>query len=166
MIPAPPGLSARYKHEGKRLSWSHRRIVAFDDDSQPLVVDDHGFILPANTYAHFDGIVDHVDADSCGFSAIMPAGGWRYELTAPDGSRWDSPLAGWALKDDGSVVPLAVDGDGLVDELDADLPRPLGRGSYRVYHPDVITTEALTGPADDQRARRQALPSSASPDSP
>ena len=43
MIIAPAGLAARYKQQGKEPHWTRQRVVAFDDDWQPLVIsDDHG----------------------------------------------------------------------------------------------------------------------------
>ncbi len=62
------------------------------------------------------------------YTALMPAGGWRVEFTKKDGSGFDEPLVGWALKN-GLVVPLVTDCDGLVEDGDA------WSGGHRVYHP-------------------------------
>ena len=137
MIPAPPGLSARYKHEGPRPYWTRRRVVAFDDDWQPLVItDDHRLEL-ASRYSNFDGITDHADPDRHDVTAIMPAGGWRIEYTNADGSKWSEPLAAWGLMG-GEVVPLTTDCDGVVMSLDG------FTGKYRVYHPDATEEPPVT----------------------
>ena len=115
MIPAPPGLSARYKHDNPK-HWTHRRVVAFDDDLKPLVSDDHRLEY-ADRYSNYDGITDHHDPGDGAYTALMPAAGWRIEYTDPDGSKWSEPLVGWAIKD-GGVVALAADSTGLVDDLD------------------------------------------------
>jgi len=128
MIPAPPGLTARYKHDNPK-HWTRRRVIAFDDDWQPLVISGDRRLEYASRYGNYDGITDHLD-DAGSYTAIMPAGGWRVEYTDPDGSKWSEPLVGWALKD-GSVVPLTTDSTGLIDDLDH------GSGEYRIYHPDA-----------------------------
>ena len=71
----------------------------------------------------------------------MPAGGWRVEFTNSDGSKFDEPLVGWALRN-GSVIPLTVDADSLVDDMDS------YSGEYRIYHPEQreIPAAAETGP--------------------
>jgi hypothetical protein len=145
MIAAPPGLSARYKHQGKEAYWTRRRVVAFDDDWQPLVISDDRRLECASQYANFDGVTDHADPDCSNYSAIMPAGGWRIEFINSDGSKFDEPLVGWALRN-GSVVPLTVDADGLVDDMDS------YSGAYRIYHPDQreIPADEGTGPESPQ----------------
>ncbi len=131
MIPAPPGLTARYKHDEPKKHWTHRRVVAFEDDWRPLVVSDDHRLEPADRYGNYDGITDHHEENGS-YTAIMPAAGWRIEYTGSDGT-WSEPLAGWAIKD-GSVVPLVTDCTGLVDDLD--MPSD---GEYRIYHPDATS---------------------------
>jgi hypothetical protein len=145
MIVAPPGLAARYKHEGSKTYWTRRHVVAFDDDWQPLAISDDHRLEYASRYANFDGITDHVDPDCSDYTTIMPAGGWRIEFTNSDGSKFDEPLAGWALKN-GSVTRLTVDADGLVDDLDS------YHGDYRIYHPEQRAIPA-TGGADPDGGR-------------
>jgi hypothetical protein len=129
MIAAPPGLGARYKQQGKQPYWTHRRVVAFDDDLQALVISDDHRLEYASRYSNFDGITDMVDPDIGRLAAIMPAGGWRIEYTDPGGSKWSEPLVGWALKD-GMVTPLITDSEGTVDDMGH------FSGEYRIYHPD------------------------------
>lgn len=148
MIAAPPGLAARYKQQGKEPYWTRRRVVAFDDDWQPLVISDDHRLEYASRYGNFDGITNHVDPECSDYTAIMPAGGWRIEFTNSDGSKFDEPLAGWALKNR-SVTPLTVDADGLVDDMDS------YRGDYRICHPDQriipAPADAATGAAGKDR---------------
>ncbi len=145
MIAAPPGLAARYKQQGKEAYWTRRRVVAFDDDWKPLVISDDHRLEYASRYANFDGITDHVEPDCSDYSAIMRAGGWRIEFTSSDGSKFDEPLVGWALKS-GIVTPLTVDADGVVDDMDS------YHGDYRIYHPEQRETPAAgdTGPESPQ----------------
>lgn len=139
----PP--AARYKHKGPKGDyWGHRRVVGFDDDWHPLVVTDDHRLDRADRYANFDGLDETVDPDGASYSAIMPAGGWRAEFTNKDGSVFDDPLVGWALKNDGAVVALTTDPEGLVDDLDG------YAGKYRIYHPSQKET-----PVGDPDSRQQ-----------
>jgi hypothetical protein len=137
MIPAPAGLVARYKYEdisGKPY-WTHMRVVAFDDDSQPLVVDEETHQLDrASRRSNYGGISDTVDADCPDYTAVIPGGGWRVEYTRKDGSLYDEPLTGWAVKG-GVVVPLVCDVGGVVEDLDRHTA-----DDFRVYHPDARET--------------------------
>jgi hypothetical protein len=128
MISAPPGLAARYKHTEPKQHWTYRRVIAFDDDWQPLVITDDHRLEYASRYSNYDGI-DDVAPDHHDYTAIVAAGGWRVEYTGSDGT-WSEPLVGWALKG-GMVVPLSADCAGLVDDFD------LFGGEYRIYHPDA-----------------------------
>jgi hypothetical protein len=130
MFIAPDGLAARFKYEEEGTSsWTLRRVVAFDDDWQPLVISDDRRLELAGRGAGFDGIIDVASPNREMFTAIMPAGGWRVEFADPDGSKWLGPLVGWGIRD-GVVVPLIADRDGEVDDLKfVDV-------AYRIYHPD------------------------------
>jgi hypothetical protein len=143
LIPAPPGLVARYKHQGVKTTWTHRRVIAFDEDWQPLVISDDHRLEYAGRYGNYDGIEDLADPDVGDLAAIMPAGGWRIEYANEDGSKWAEPLVGWALRN-GTVIPLVVDGDGLVDDLD------MYSGEYRIYHPDQVSTAGSPEEAPDE----------------
>jgi hypothetical protein len=131
---APPGIIARYKHD-TRPRWTHRRVVAFDDDWQPLIISDDHLLEPASRYGNYDGITDQHDPDGDPLTALLPAGGWRLEYTDDDGTKWSEPLVGWGLKQTGEVVALVTDDEGQVDHLDY-----LG-GKRRVIHPDADRRE-------------------------
>lgn len=133
MIIAPPGLKARFKYTNPD-HLTYRRVVAFDDDSQPLIISDNYRLAVASEFGNYAGI-DSPDGDpSEDYTAIMPAGGWRVEITTRDGSKWSEPLVGWAIKD-GEVVPLATDSTGSVMDFD------LSGDKYRIYHPDATDLE-------------------------
>jgi hypothetical protein len=94
MIAAPPGLVARYKYTAPKPHWTHRRVVAFDDNGQPLIVSDDHRIEPASRYGNYDGITDQDDPDDDPYTALMPAAGWRIEYTNPDGTTYSEPARG------------------------------------------------------------------------
>jgi hypothetical protein len=130
MIPAPRGLTARYKQDESPLAWDYKPVIAFGDDGHPLIVGEgkrDRNLVRADTYANYDGLGDDLYP---AIVALLPAGGWRVAWSRDDGQgEWSQPLVGWGLKADGSVVPLDTDGTGCVEELDSP------RGKYRVYHP-------------------------------
>jgi hypothetical protein len=131
MILAPPGLSARYKHDNPKHH-SSIAIVAFDDDGHPLVIDEDGRrdktrLIRADAYGNYDGMAEDPHPP---ITALLPAGGWRAEFTDDDGVTWSMPLVGWGLKG-GAVVPLTTDTDGMVEDFDH------YGGKYRIYHPDA-----------------------------
>ncbi len=132
MIPAPPGLIARYKQdESSPLAWDHRPVIAFGDDGHPLVIGGgkrDRSLVRAGAYSNYDGLGDDPYPPVV---ALLPAGGWRVAGAQDDGTVWSQPLVGWGLRADGSVVPLDTDGTGCVEELDS------LHGKYRVYHPDA-----------------------------
>lgn len=133
MIPAPPGLTARYKHGEEPGHWSHRPVIAFsEDDGHPLVIGDgkrDRDLIRAGTYANYDGMGDDPYP---AIVALLPAGGWRVAWPQEDGTEWSQPLVGWGLRADGSVVPLDTDATGSVEELDS------LHGKFRICHPDTV----------------------------
>ena len=138
MIPAPPGLVALYKHD-KPAHHTDAPVVAFDDDGHPLIIDmdgkrDKTRLIRADAYGNYDGMAEDPYPP---LTVLLPAGGWRIEYVDSDGN-WSEPLVGWALKG-GSVVALATDRDGSVEDTDA-----LGSGTYRIYHPDATPPQAAT----------------------
>lgn len=46
---------------------------------------------------------------------IIPGGDWKVRYKEDDGQTTTAPVVAWALLDDGSVEPLDVDRNGLVD---------------------------------------------------
>jgi hypothetical protein len=139
MIPATQPHHASFRHaspDGKHHYFTHKPVVAWDDDGAPLIVaeDDRfghrGTLVPAMVYNNFHAVGEG-PGDPSVFALIPPAG-WRVAWRGDDGTEWTQPLVGWGLRDDGSVVPLDTDCDGLVQEL-----IDTG-GSWRVYHPDQV----------------------------
>ncbi|MEV5691133.1 hypothetical protein [Micromonospora globbae] len=128
MIPAPRGLVARYKHTNPD-HYTTKPVVAFDDDGRPLIMHEtNNRLTPADIYSNFADVAE----DPCpNIVAIMPAGGWRVAYATDDGGEWSTPLVGWGVKADGTVVPLDCDPDGNVEDFDH-----LG-GKWRIYHPDA-----------------------------
>jgi hypothetical protein len=80
--------------------------------------------------------------------ALIPAAGWRVTWRADDGQEWTQPLVGWGLRDDGLVVPLDTDCNGLVEPLTEVV------GTWRVYHPDATEPEPVAPATDKQEDPR------------
>jgi hypothetical protein len=131
MIPAPPGLAARYRYEHKDSPplVVHKPIVAFNDEGDPLVSGDRG-LEPADWRSNFDRVVDDPYPRGVAFVA---GGGWVVEYLEGDTVIAIEPIVGWLARTDGTVVPMVTDSTGGVDELDS-----LADGSYRLVHPDAI----------------------------
>lgn len=134
MIPAPPGLVARFKSTGNgpggtRTYYTDRRVYAFDDEGAPMIVSQEPArrLVPATQYSDYHGLLESAE---CDYVALIPGGGWRSkaEFTDKNGKQWvnDEPLVAWALRRDGIVIPLQVDRDGFVYEVQREV----------VYHPD------------------------------
>jgi hypothetical protein len=135
LIPAPPGIVARYKQkDGKREYHHELAVVAFDDDGAAALVLGETGLVAATTYSNFDGLSDSPQHPE--YVMLIPAGGWRVERTGKDGSRWSEPLAAWALKSSGAVAPLTVDGEGYVEDFQGYADSL--RDGYWVYHPDAV----------------------------
>lgn len=142
LFPAPPGITARFKYgEGDAVHYDHKPVVAFDEDGRPYVIPETGKrLVLADSYRNY------VDMDEDPYPpivALIPPGGWRVEYTdEAHGTAWSEPLAAWGLKQGGSIVPLATDSTGHVDDFD------LYGGTFRIYHPEEITNEKTTGPQE------------------
>ncbi len=145
MIPAPPGLVARFKRTGKGLKgtytyYEESRVYAFDDDGTPLIVAPESAhrLVPATQYSNYHGLVESAEDD---YVALIPSGGWRCKtkFTDKNGKQWvsDEPLVAWALQRDGTVVPLWADKDGFVDEVQ----RMSNTTDLAIYHPDQSCSE-------------------------
>lgn len=144
MIPAPPGLVARFKYTGEgpegTYTYYNHRVYAFDNDGTPLIVapEPAHRLVPATQYSNYLGLAESVDDD---YIALIPGGGWRCkaEFIDKNGKRWvhDYPLVAWALHRDGAVVPLRTDGDGFVDEVQ----EASNTTDLVIYHPDYSPPE-------------------------
>jgi hypothetical protein len=99
MIAAPPGVTARYKHDDPPApGWSHRAVIAFDDDGYPLVVGDgkrDRSLFRGDVYANYDGLGDDPYPSVV---MLLPAGGWRVAWPQKDGTEWSQSLVGWGLR--------------------------------------------------------------------
>lgn len=122
MIPAPPGLVARFKSTGNgpggtRTYYTDRRVYAFDDEGTPMIVSQEPArrLVPATQYSDYHGLVESGDD----YIGLIPGGGWRWkeEGTDENGEQWviDEPLVAWALRRDGAVIPLWAE-EGYVTE--------------------------------------------------
>ena len=144
MIVSPSGLAARYKQQGKGPHWTRRRVVAFDDDWQALVISDDHRLEYASRYGNLDGYRPRQPRCS---RLHRDYARWRLAHRVHQQRRveFDEPLVGWAPRN-GSVTPLTVDADGLVDDMDS------YSGEYRIYHPEQreIPAAAETGPESPQ----------------
>jgi hypothetical protein len=134
LIPAPPGIVARFKiQDGDRTDHDEKPVIAFDNDGMALVLDERqGFLTRAKSFQNFAGLSHAGHSD---YTTLIPAGGWRVEYTDTDGSKSSEPLTGWALKSNGDVVALTTDATGYVDDL-----QQYG-GEFRIYHPDATEAE-------------------------
>lgn len=133
VIPAPPGLVARFKHSDTngKPHYSQMQVIAFDDDGYPMVLHDKCHDLRrANSYTNFADVGEDSHPP---IVAMIGAGGWRIEYTdVDDGSKWSEPLVGWGLAANGFVYPLETDTDGVVMQIGTP---PSQEG--RIYHPDT-----------------------------
>lgn len=129
VIPAPPGLVARFR-QGESRIFSSKPVIAFDDDGYPLVLHEkYHYLIRPDSYSNFVSVVDDPHPPVV---ALLPSGGWRIEWTNKGEAPWSEPLVGWGLRQDGAVVALDTDSDGLVMERDSDFPNT----TFRIYHPE------------------------------
>lgn len=144
MIPARPGLVANYKRQrtdstgakGKPW-WEPRPIEGWSDDGVPLVLDRYGQLEDARRIEGYEGI----DQSGTDIVALIPAGGWRVEFSTEDGT-FSEPLVGWALRSDGSVVALATDSTGEVEDLEGYADKP------RIFHPGTTLRPPISADAE------------------
>lgn len=143
VIAAPNGIYAVFKVnlDEKKTYPLRKRVIAFDSDGCALIVSeadrDSRRLMRADSFHNFIGLVDDLEAADLGFVAVIPAGGWLVERTFEDGSIGTSPLVGWGLRPDGSVIALDTDIMGVVEPLDTTLTKP----DFRIVHPDQIQTK-------------------------
>ena len=137
MILAPSGFSAQFKYEANgQERRQNERVVAFDDSGEPL-------IAAGGTYRRLErassvrGYVCLVE-ESQEITALIPGGGWRAEYTHPDGSKYDTPLVAWAIRN-GGVIPLETDDHGFISDAGEHTPPDI---NFRIYHPDITETPA------------------------
>lgn len=128
MIPATHPHEARFAHENGagRTTYSYKPVIAWNDDGQPLVAGKRS-LVPAHSLTNFDGIVSPDVSPTVG---TIPGNGWRAEFTASDGSTFSDPIIAFAVRADGTGVPLQVGADGDVDASTS------ASNFSRLYHPE------------------------------
>jgi hypothetical protein len=127
VIPARSGIRAQFKYEdaaGKTL-WDHKRVVAFNDDGEPLVVGKHGL----HRADDFTGYVEVDDADNWIPLGVVPGGGWFVVTTQDDGTEHKQPVIAWVVNEAGYA-------DAVVSGGDCGEPIAGHSGSHMVCHPD------------------------------
>jgi hypothetical protein len=88
LIPAPPGIVARYsRKENDRPYHTERAVIAFNDEGAALVLGERGEdgLVPAASYRNFSSLSEYSAYPAC--VMLIPAGGWRVEFTNGDGSK-------------------------------------------------------------------------------
>ncbi|MFJ7242830.1 hypothetical protein ACIQWB_37720 [Streptomyces olivaceus] len=105
MIPATQPYEARFKtaHGG----YSAEPVIAWNEDGEPLTVGKRGLRVVAINHPDFIALFPVLPP----VVTVLPADGWRIEYDM-DGTREHFPLLGFAIRDDGSVMPLEMDSDG------------------------------------------------------
>jgi hypothetical protein len=127
MIPAQPGrYFLRYegtKPDGKTYYFESEEVVAWNEDGEPLVLDeriDHRRQLRTGSRApNYVGVVHAAEGGRT--VQLIPGNGWMVEHK--------EDVNGW-------VSPLTTDSDGAVNSLHH------SRREYRVYHPDAYEIDA------------------------
>ncbi|MEU8269119.1 hypothetical protein AB0B89_18360 [Sphaerisporangium sp. NPDC049002] len=108
MIPANPGLVARFEHE-KGGGHYFKRVEAWDEDGWAMVANDDGYLVRADSIAGFAAVAEESKADPhIGFIAGQ---GWRLKYTNREtGRTWTEPVIGFAFTADGCGVPVEQSG--------------------------------------------------------
>jgi hypothetical protein len=139
MIPAPPGIWAEFQSPGNDAPRIEvRRVMAFEDDGQPLVVGERGLVT-VNRYAterglKFNRVRDEVShGDDHDYVALIPGGGWHLKWNADNGGETE-PVVAWALLRSAFAAgnrlrPLTSSGQALFDTDDPD--------EYQLLPPDA-----------------------------
>lgn len=108
MPPARGDYEARFRHDPNKpvhLNYHRKRVEAFNDDGQALVVDDYGNLTPARAYSNFIDVIatSHV-------IGVIPGGGWTIEWTSPEsGDVVVDAVVAWTVNSAGYATPLVVD---------------------------------------------------------
>lgn len=116
MIPASPGYSASFHKTDKHMPHD-LPVVAWDNDGNALVVDEaEGHLVPANRFSNFDGLT----YDANHHIGLIPATGWKIRWPKHEHQPEDitDPLIGWAIRADGTGVPLAADNNGYIEPVE------------------------------------------------
>jgi hypothetical protein len=127
MIPADGSHYAHYE----KSSTLPRKIVAWGDNGEPLVVGRRG-LVPAWEI----GELARLGSEQAPAVGAVPGGGWMIECKDDDGGSWTLPILAWTIHSDGTASPLTTDADGVSSDATE------GLASYRIYHPDEKLPDA------------------------
>lgn len=122
MIKADPGWVAVYKSSSSsRTSHNERPIIAWDDDGNALVVEDHsGELIPARLLGGigmFAGV--RIEPREEGpYIGVVPGQGWFIRTRHDDGAIEDTAVVAFAIRADGTGDPLMATADGLVEPVE------------------------------------------------
>lgn len=84
-------------------------VLAWDANGDPLVADEHG-LRPAKEWSNYSFVRPTTPAPVV---AAVPGGGYLAHYQQDDGKTFASPIVAWLVRADGTVTPVATDGDGL-----------------------------------------------------
>ncbi|WP_435120733.1 hypothetical protein [Micromonospora tulbaghiae] len=126
MIPANPGYAASFKKTNKNMG-NLLPVIAWDDEGHALVLDeDEGQLVRASRFSNFDGVT----YDANHYIGAIHAPGWKIRWPKNERQPEDivDPLIGWAIRADGTGIPLALDVDGFIEpvssQFDPEIIRP------------------------------------------
>ena len=149
MIPDNGRHEAVFRHpQVDGTHWTeHKPVVAWSDDGDALVVHENCLQIACNL-ADFNWIVE-ADMPVVG---IASGGDWRMERRFSDGTIWDAPVIGWAVRADGTAFPLETDALGAAEVA--------GDGEFVIYHPgETPQTHRLQArTADSSRTENGTTP--------
>lgn len=139
MIPANPPAQASFEHTdnyGKR-HFTHRPVLAWDDDGYPLVTagDKPRRLVRADSFNNFHGVRE---ADDDRVVGAIPGGGWMTRWTGDEGEAWVEPVVAWLVTASGGLTPMLADETGYTDD-----PRS-SSNAPKFFHPDQRTETPAT----------------------
>jgi hypothetical protein len=122
MIPADGSHYVYYEPSSTALP--RRKVIAWGDDGEPLVVGRRG-LVPAWDL----GAIKRLGDDEAPAVGAVPGGGWMIDCKDAEGGSWTLPILAWTIHSNGAAVPLTTDSDGVATDATE------GLDSYRIYHP-------------------------------
>jgi hypothetical protein len=146
VIPATRPYAAAYRHTGKdgKAHYTHKPVIAWDDEGRALVCDDKtGRLVPVDHYTNFANVEEDGEIR---YVAAIPGGGWRLAWKNDDGPELIEPVLAWVIGAEGEARALTVD-----KECWAEMVDPLSDSGPRVIAPgkpddDGAATETETTP--------------------
>ncbi|MBB3038984.1 hypothetical protein [Hoyosella altamirensis] len=98
-----------------------KKVIAWSSEGEPLVFSDRAkYLIPATDVDGFFGIETSGEHPGLTVISAIPAPGWniRWPAGTEGGQPVTSPLVGWGVMGDGSVLPLDTDSTGNVEAID------------------------------------------------